>query len=100
MRDLENIKFVSIASLWEIAIKVNLGKIQLDFDFKDFMTLLSINGFEVLSIEFEHTRAVAALPLHHRDPFDRILIAQSLVNEMIIVTRDPCFSDYEVPILW
>ena len=100
MRDPENVRFVSMASLWEIAIKVNLGKIQFDFQLKDFAALISANHFEILPIEFEHTVRVGTLPLHHRDPFDRMLIAQASVNDLTIVTRDLYFPDYGVPVLW
>ncbi|MFN0013968.1 MAG: type II toxin-antitoxin system VapC family toxin [Saprospiraceae bacterium] len=100
MRAPENIKFVSIASLWEIAIKVNLKKIELDFSLADFENLLADNQFEVFPIGFQHVVRVAALSLHHRDPFDRMLIAQALTEGLAIVTRDPHFPDYGVPIVW
>jgi PIN domain nuclease of toxin-antitoxin system len=100
MRDAANVKFVSIASLWEIAIKVNLGKIQFDFALKDFAELIAANHFDILPIGFEHTLIVGALPSHHRDPFDRMLIAQASVEGLAIVTRDTHFSDYDVPVLW
>ena len=100
MRDSTNVKFVSIASLWKIAIKVNLGKIQFDFALKDFAELIAANDFDILPIAFEHILMVGTLPPHHRDPFDRMLIAQASVEGLTIVTRDPHFPDYGVPVLW
>jgi len=100
MRDIKSTKFVSIASLWEIAIKVNLHKIQLDFGLEDFETLIVANHFNILPIELAHTLVVGNLPLHHRDPFDRMLIAQAAVENLTIVTRDSHFADYGVPLLW
>ncbi|MBP6825982.1 MAG: type II toxin-antitoxin system VapC family toxin [Saprospiraceae bacterium] len=98
--DTRNHKFISAASIWEVAIKVSIGKIQLKFPFADFHQLLAINQFDWLPISFEHAARVSRLPFHHRDPFDRIIIAQALEERMTIVGLDPEFPAYGVPVLW
>lgn len=98
--DPRNDKFVSAASVWEIAIKIGIGKIQLKFPFVDFFQLLAINHFTWLPIQFEHTVRMVQFPFHHRDPFDRIMIAQALEEGMTIVGQDPAFPAYGVPMLW
>jgi len=93
--------FVSHASALEIAIKLSLGKLDLKFPFERlFPTAVLENGFEVLALDFAHYHRLLELPHHHRDPFDRLLIAQAKVEGMNIVTRDPHFAAYGVPILW
>ena len=89
--NIENNCYVSIASLWEIAIKINLGK---------FASYLADNDIEVLQIGFDHLIQVATLDLHHRDPFDRIIIAQGLVENLTIITKDEHFPSYTDKILW
>jgi PIN domain nuclease of toxin-antitoxin system len=81
------VNFVSIASLWEIAIKVSLGKLELNGAFSEIKIQLDQNGFQLLPITWEDTLLIASLPFHHRDPFDRILIAQSLSNNLGIITK-------------
>jgi PIN domain nuclease of toxin-antitoxin system len=94
-------KFVSAASLWEIAIKIGLGKLTLPRPFDEvFPQQLEINGFELLPISCAHLNQNLSLPFHHRDPFDRLLIAQALADDLTIVTRDPEFSKYPAKILW
>jgi PIN domain nuclease of toxin-antitoxin system len=94
-------KFVSAASLWEIAVKLSLGKLKLPRSFAEvFPQQLDLNGFELLPISCVSLNQLAALPFHHRDPFDRLLIAQALSEDMIIITRDPAFSKYPAKILW
>lgn len=91
--------FVSIASLWEIAIKSSIGKIKLTRSMTDVLQQLSAQSFEILSIAPGHVLQVASLPLHHRDPFDRMIIAQAKVEFLHIVTVDPDFSAYGVKII-
>jgi PIN domain nuclease of toxin-antitoxin system len=88
---------VSIASLWEIAIKKALGKLQAP---DDLPARLPEFGFGLLAIEAEHAWAVRELPHHHRDPFDRLLIAQARTERMSILTADPAFGDYDVSVVW
>lgn len=74
------INFISIGSLWEMAIKISLNKLKLKFPFSDFKSILEDNGFIVLSIEMVDIEMVAKMPIHHRDPFDRIIISQAINN--------------------
>jgi PIN domain nuclease of toxin-antitoxin system len=98
--DKENEKFISIASLWEIAIKVNIGKLPLRSTFPKFLNLISANGFEVLEIKYNHLIEYLSLPMHHRDPFDRILIAQSVQEGFQVITKDPNLSSYKIKTIW
>ncbi len=101
IEDAANEKFVSVASLWEIAIKLSIGKLNLSAPFDVLISQqLSLNGFELLNIEIDHTAVVATLPFHHRDPFDRLLVAQAAVEKMSIISIDPVFDAYPVSRLW
>ena len=95
IEDEKNRKFISVASLWEIAIKSSMGKLGLSAPFDQLIPQqLSLNGFELLQIEISHLAAVTTLPFHHRDPFDRLLIAQALAENMPIVSSDSAFDVY------
>lgn len=101
IEDAANAKFVSIASLWETAIKISIGKMTLTAPFDVlFPHQLQSNGLELLPIKINHTSAIAALPFHHRDPFDRILIAQSIEEKMNLVSIDGIFDSYSITRLW
>ncbi len=96
-----NEKWVSAASLWEIAIKLSLEKLKLPKPFGEvFPHQLEINGFGLLPVSCIHLSHLTALPFHHRDPFDRLLIAQAQADDLTIVSRDPEFSKYAVKVLW
>jgi PIN domain nuclease of toxin-antitoxin system len=86
--------------LWEIAIKINLGKLTIKFPFVRFASYLADNEIEVLQIGFDHLIQVATLDLHHRDPFDRIIIAQGVVENLTIITNDENFPNYTDKTLW
>ncbi len=77
--------FVSIASIWEIAIKTSINKLELKTPLYQLAGKLEENGFEILPVTFADTLTVSALPFHHRDPFDRIIISQAKVNGMTII---------------
>lgn len=101
VEDEANTKFLSMASVWEMAIKHSIGKLPLTLPFPMFMKReLESNGFLLLPIEFDHLTQVASLPLHHRDPFDRLIIAQSIAENMAIVSADSAFDAYGVSRLW
>ncbi len=92
---------VSIASSWEIAIKVSLGKLRIEGALDRFLPeQMATNGFQPLPIDLKHAARVAALPFHHRDPFDRLLVAQALEEELALVTADPVFTKYGVKRVW
>ena len=89
IEDRANEKLVSIASIWETAIKVSIGKMTLSAPFDDlFPHQLQINGFDLLPIRIEHAAAVSALPFHHRDPFDRLLAAQAIKDNLALASAD------------
>ena len=84
-----NTSFISMASLWEIAIKLSLGKLKLKIPFEKFVELVEDNGFMILSITFEHALNVSKLEFHHRDPFDRLLISKELWRIFQLSQRTP-----------
>jgi len=99
--DPNNRKLVSVASVWEIAIKISLQKPDLGMPYLPFMqSQLAINLFEMLSLTLEHGAEVSRLPFHHRDPFDRLMIAQSMCEQIPIVSADPAFDAYSIKRIW
>lgn len=87
---------VSAASVWEVAIKRRVGKLRFE---DDPVAAVERGGFEPLSISPAHAAAAGDLPMHHRDPFDRMLVAQARAEGLTIVTGDPSFGPYDVPLL-
>lgn len=87
-------KFVSVASFWEIAIKISIGKLEMDLSMEDLTRLVWKNDFELIPIKIEHTYLLRTLPFHHKDPFDRLIISQSLTEKMDILSRDIAFDPY------
>jgi PIN domain nuclease of toxin-antitoxin system len=101
IEDESNLVYLSAASLWEMAIKVSLGKLTLDEPFGTIIPeQIALNGIEILDISIAHTAQVAKLPFCHRDPFDRLLIAQALEEQIPIIGRDETFDDYGITRLW
>ena len=101
IEDLDNEIFVSIVSLWEIAIKVSLGKLTLTKSFEDlFPEQLHLNSIEILPITVDSLIKLTALPSHHRDPFDRLIIAQALVEGLPIIGVDSAFDAYGISREW
>ncbi len=94
------INFVSIASIWEIAIKINLGKLKLSAPFSEVPKQIEQNGFQILPITFEDTFTLSSLAMHHRDPFDRLIISQSISNDLTLLSKDPQFENYNIKVLW
>lgn len=91
----------SIASSWEIAVKLRVGKLQLDRPIhRLFADIVNDQGVEVLPIGHEHCSGVSGLPLHHRDPFDRMLVAQARHERVAILTTDPKLDAYDVELTW
>ena len=92
---------MSLASCWEIALKVSLGKLDISTRLERFLTeQMALNGFQPLAITVGHVVRVAALPFHHRDPFDRLLAAQALDGNLTIASADPVFKRYGVRRVW
>jgi PIN domain nuclease of toxin-antitoxin system len=99
--DTRNECYLSVASCWEMAIKIGLGKLRLTKPLERFVTeQLNANRIILLSIDLRHAAKVAKLPFHHRDPFDRLLIAQAMMEQLVIVSADRAFAKYEVKVLW
>ncbi|HSP42000.1 MAG TPA: type II toxin-antitoxin system VapC family toxin [Luteolibacter sp.] len=92
---------ISIASIWEAAIKIGIGKLKLPYDLRDDLPrLLEENGFKLLPIRFDEAAAVADLPRHHGDPFDRLMAAQAMANGLKVVSSDEVFDRYGLARIW
>jgi PIN domain nuclease of toxin-antitoxin system len=97
----DNDLLLSTASLWEIALKLSIGKLSLPRPFEPFVRQqLSVNAIDILQIDTAHLSVVATLPFHHRDPFDRLLVAQAMVEQLPIVSADEAFNAYSIERLW
>lgn len=93
--------WISVASLWEIIVKTQVGKLKLPRPVGGYLTAkLTANGVSVLPLTFDHVKRLEELPPHHRDPFDRIMIAQCLEEELPVVTSDPLFERYPIQLIW
>ncbi|MBU4271914.1 MAG: type II toxin-antitoxin system VapC family toxin [Planctomycetes bacterium] len=96
-----NAKCVSVASLWEIAIKFSLGRLEFQQPFEVLIPAqLESNGFSLLPLRISHFAETIRLPFHHRDPFDRILAAQCMTEKMSVVSADTIFDRYSIPRCW
>lgn len=93
-------RWVSPISLWEIAIKVQLGKLTSSDDPRFYTRHLRKLRADILPVSLRHSLAILRLPLHHRDPFDRLLIAQAIEEDLTLLTRDHAFAKYEVKTVW
>jgi PIN domain nuclease of toxin-antitoxin system len=101
IQDLSNDVLISPASYWEIAIKISVGKWRLNRGYEEFIDIgLNRYGFQILPILPTHTAAVIGLPFHHKDPFDRLLVAQSMVEAVRIVSNDPALDAHGIVRLW
>lgn len=99
--DPANDKFISPASYWELAIKISVGKYTLTQPYEIFLKdAIDSNGFIILPVERRHTARLTNMPFHHRDPFDRLMIAQALAEQMPIVSNEAIFDSYGVQRLW
>lgn len=92
-----DIVFVSVVTAWELAIKTALGRLRLP---ESVEAGVVASNFEKLGLTFTHTEAVATLPQHHRDPFDRMLVAQAITENLVLVSRDRALEAYEARIIW
>ncbi len=91
--------FVSMASLWEIAVKTTTGKLTISRSITEILKQLTLQSIEILSIEPGHVLQVATLSLDHPDPFDRMIIAQSKVEFLPVITNDPAYADYGIKLV-
>lgn len=99
--DPNNEILISPGAYWEMAIKVSIGKLTLHRSYEDFMDAVTLqHGFKILPILPTHTARVIGLPFHHKDPFDRLLVAQSLVENIPIISNDSALDAYGIKRLW
>ncbi len=99
--DSRNQKLLSIASIWELSIKISLKKIKIEGSLIDFVkSECEKNGFDLLNITLEHLNKPSHLPFHHKDPFDRLIITQALVESIPIISSDEVFEKYKVKRIW
>lgn len=97
----DNSALVSVASLWEMGIKISLGKLDIGMPFNEFVRdEVTGNGMDLLGITASHVARIIQMPFHHRDPFDRLLIAQAEEEGIPIVGRDHAFSAYGATLIW
>jgi PIN domain nuclease of toxin-antitoxin system len=100
IEDSKNNCFVSIATYWEIAIKYSLDRLNLGTDLDNIFKVIEKTGFELLPVTTNQILINAGLPHHHNDPFDRIIIAQAIYENLKIVSKDGQFENYEVSLIW
>ncbi len=101
LEDGNNSVFLSLASIWELAIKVSIGKIKLDEPVKQLVEFHVVhNNIKLLSIKLDHIDRIEAMPFHHKDPFDRILVAQSTVEDYSLVSTDETLDQYTNKRIW
>ena len=96
-----NVVLLSVASVWEMQIKLRLGKLSLNLPLAEVIeSQRHTNNIEVLPVTLDHVLALDGLPSHHKDPFDRLLIAQANVEDAVLISGDPVFEEYPVKLLW
>ena len=101
LADGSNVPVFSSASAWELIIKIQAGKLRIPEEPEDFIvTRLALHSMESLSVKLEHAVWVYKLPAYHKDPFDRILVAQALSEKLPIITADPQIARYPVEVIW
>lgn len=100
MHDPQNQLYISIVSIWEITIKLSLNKLDLTKSIKQIEEYILSKDYKVLNISFEHLKTLSELPHHHNDPFDRLLIAQAISENLTIISADRHFSAYPAGVIW
>ncbi len=94
------VNHLSIASLWEIAIKINVGKLELKTSFTDLSEKIRMNAIKILPVTFQDTLTVSSLPHYHRDPFDRMIVVQCINNDFTLISKDAFLKEYTVNLIW
>jgi PIN domain nuclease of toxin-antitoxin system len=100
IEDISEPCYISIASFWEIAIKIQIGKLKLEISLEELYRFAEINQIEIISINEKHLVTLLKLGLIHNDPFDRLIIAQAISEKLIVVTKDKEFKKYKVKQQW
>jgi len=100
IRHPENIIYICSASFWEIAIKMSLGKLELELSLDKLMSDIKASDFNILQVEHEYVTNLLALPYIHKDPFDRLIIATALEEDLTIITKDEYIQKYDVSWIW
>ncbi|MFB2919168.1 MULTISPECIES: type II toxin-antitoxin system VapC family toxin [Aerosakkonema] len=101
IEDIDNIKYISVASVWEMAIKQSKGKLTLSVGLDDYIQeKIKLKDFELLNIKLSHLKVISHLNFYHNDPFDRLLIAQAIVENISIISQDPMFNLYPIHLIW
>lgn len=100
IEDTTNMCFVSIASLWELGVKYSLGKLDLKVGIKKIFELIDQSGLTILPITANHILTNTTLPFHHRDPFDRLIIAQAKSEDLKLISKDGQFKVYNINTAW
>ena len=98
--DAENEIYVNIVSVWEVAIKVSLNKLDFDGGSDAFLSAIKANNIDLLGVSGDYIRIVESLPFIHRDPFDRMIISTAIAEELTIITIDENIQKYDVPWIW
>ena len=100
IKDIHQPCFLSTASLWEITIKKQIGKLTLDISLEELFNYADRNQIEIVPINYAHLIVLSNLPKHHSDPFDRLIISQAIAENLIILTRDKRIKKYKVEQQW
>lgn len=96
----DNNCYVSLATYWEVGIKYSLGRLDLNTDLESIFKIIEDTGFEILPITTNHILKNANLEFHHQDPFDRIIIAQAITENLVVISKDSQFDKYEIKLIW
>ncbi len=100
IRSRKNTLFLSLVSVWELQIKINTGKLTLPISLEAFIIKQQKNRINLLNINLQHIYGLASLPLYHRDPFDRLLVAQAIATNLPLITDDSQIVQYPVQVIW
>ena len=100
IRDFSNPIYISIVSVWELAIKIGVGKLEFNGKINGFISLAERNEITILPIKPSHLTTLETLPMLHRDPFDRLLVATAIDEQMTLITADENIAQYDVPLIW